>query len=51
MAHGIKQYRSNDKECFVSIFHDIAMTSITGEEVEFSGFAGSLRLIVNVASR
>ena len=32
-------------------FHDISMTSITGEEVELSSFAGSLCLIVNVASR
>ena len=35
----------------MSSFHDISMTSITGEEVKLSSFAGSLCLIVNVASR
>jgi len=34
----------------VSHFHDLTMTSITGEAVPFSRFADRLCLIVNVAS-
>ena len=30
--------------------HDLRMTSITGEEVDFSSFKGQLLLCVNVAS-
>jgi len=32
-------------------FHDISMTSIAGDQVAFSDFAGEHNLIVNVASR
>lgn len=32
-------------------FHQLSMTSITGEQVDFSQFAGKVCLIVNVASR
>jgi glutathione peroxidase-family protein len=31
-------------------FHDLQMTSITGEPVDFRQFAGRYNLIVNVAS-
>ncbi len=31
-------------------FHDITMTSITGEQVDFSDYEGTLVLVVNVAS-
>ncbi len=31
-------------------FHDITMTSITGDQVTFDGYAGTLALVVNVAS-
>lgn len=31
-------------------FHDITMTSITGEQVDFADFEGKLALVVNVAS-
>lgn len=31
-------------------FHDITMTSITGEQVDFADFDGKLALVVNVAS-
>ena len=32
-------------------FHDLSMASITGENVDFSGYEGTICLIVNVASR
>jgi glutathione peroxidase-family protein len=32
-------------------FHQLQMTSITGETVDFAGYAGKVCLIVNVASR
>ena len=32
-------------------FHDLTMSSITGEQVKFSTFAGKTCLIVNVATR
>ncbi len=32
-------------------FHDLTMTSITGEEVSFGQFQGKVCLVVNVASR
>jgi len=32
-------------------FHDLQMTSITGDSVSFADFQGQLCLIVNVASR
>ena len=35
----------------MSGFHDLNMTSITGESVDFSQFKGQRCLIVNVASR
>jgi hypothetical protein len=31
-------------------FHDLEMTSITGEQVSFDQFKGNLALVVNVAS-
>lgn len=31
-------------------FHDLEMTSITGEQISFSTYAGKLVLVVNVAS-
>ena len=31
-------------------FHDINMTSITGDQVSFSDYEGKLSLVVNVAS-
>lgn len=31
-------------------FHDITMTSITGDQVTFDDFKGKLVLVVNVAS-
>lgn len=31
-------------------FHDLTMDSITGEQVNFSDYAGQFNLIVNVAS-
>jgi glutathione peroxidase-family protein len=35
----------------MSTFHDLSMTSITGEEVSFDHYQGSVCLVVNVASR
>jgi glutathione peroxidase-family protein len=32
-------------------FHDLEMTSITGEPVSFNQYKGQLCLVVNVASR
>jgi glutathione peroxidase-family protein len=34
----------------MSTFHDFEMSSLEGEQVSFSAFAGSASLIVNVAS-
>ncbi len=34
----------------MSAFHDLVMTSITGEPVAFNQYAGQLCLVVNVAS-
>ena len=34
----------------MSEFHDLDMTSITGEQISFSTFADKLVLVVNVAS-
>ena len=31
-------------------FHDITMTSITGDQVDFADYEGKLALVVNVAS-
>jgi glutathione peroxidase-family protein len=31
-------------------FHDLEMTSITGEQVSFDQFRGQVTLVVNVAS-
>ncbi len=35
----------------MSAFHDLTMTSITGEEVSFEHYNGQVNLIVNVASK
>ena len=35
----------------MSSFHQLTMTSIAGDEVNFSSFQGKTCLIVNVASR
>jgi glutathione peroxidase-family protein len=35
----------------MSAFHDLTMTSITGEEVSFDRYRGQVALVVNVASR
>jgi len=35
---------------FMSAFHDITMTSITGNEVSFDQYLGEVCLVVNVAS-
>jgi len=32
-------------------FHDLHMTSITGEDVDFGGFRDQMALVVNVASK
>ncbi len=32
-------------------FHDITMTSITGEQVDFADYEGKLALVVNTASK
>lgn len=32
-------------------FHDLSMTSITGDEVSFGEYRGKLALVVNTASR
>ena len=32
-------------------FHDLTMTSITGDPVDFKQYAGQWNLVVNVASR
>jgi len=32
-------------------FHDITMTSITGDQVSFADYEGKLALVVNVASQ
>lgn len=34
----------------MSAFHDITMTSITGNEVSFDQYRGQVCLVVNVAS-
>jgi len=34
----------------MSNFHDLEMTSITGEQVSFDQYKGNLALVVNVAS-
>jgi len=35
----------------MSFFHELEMTSITGEAIGFDRFAGTACLVVNVASR
>ncbi len=35
----------------MSDFHNLTMTSITGEEVSFESYTGQVNLIVNVASK
>jgi glutathione peroxidase-family protein len=35
----------------MSTFHELSMTSITGEQVSFDRYKGTLCLVVNVASR
>ncbi len=34
----------------MSAFHDIEMTSITGQQISFEKFRGEVCLVVNVAS-
>jgi glutathione peroxidase-family protein len=34
----------------MSAFHDLEMTSITGDQVSFDQFRGQMCLVVNVAS-
>lgn len=35
----------------MTAFHDIEMTSITGEQISFETFRGQVCLVVNVASQ
>jgi len=35
----------------MTTFHELTMTSITGEPVSFSAYKGDLCLVVNLASR
>ncbi len=45
---------TNDRRLWsppMSAFHDITMTSITGDQVSFEQFRGQVCLVVNVASR
>lgn len=35
----------------MTTFHDLTMPSITGEDVDFSGYEGTVCLVVNVASQ
>ncbi len=35
---------------FMTNFHELEMTSITGEQVNFDQYKGNLALVVNVAS-
>ena len=35
----------------MTTFHELTMTSITGEDVDFSQYEGKVSLIVNVASK
>ncbi len=35
----------------MTTFHELTMTSITGEDVDFSQYEGQVSLIVNVASK
>lgn len=35
----------------MTAFHDLHMTSITGEDVDFGQFRDQMALVVNVASR
>jgi hypothetical protein len=34
----------------MTAFHDLEMTSITGDQVSFDDYSGKLALVVNVAS-
>lgn len=35
----------------MTTFHELTMTSITGEDVDFDRYAGQVCLVVNVASK
>ncbi len=35
----------------MTTFHELTMTSITGEDVDFSQYDGQVSLVVNVASK
>ena len=37
-------------DVFMTNFHELEMTSITGEQVNFDQYKGNLALVVNVAS-
>ncbi len=39
------------QEAPVTTFHELTMTSITGDDVDFSQYEGQVCLIVNVASK
>ncbi len=42
--------RRRNTVSFHTMFHELVMKSITGEDVEFSTFEGQACLVVNVAS-
>ena len=42
--------RSSNYVGAMTNFHDLEMTSITGEQVNFDQYKGNLALVVNVAS-
>ena len=42
--------RKTDYVADMTNFHDLEMTSITGEQVTFDQYKGNLALVVNVAS-
>ena len=41
---------STDTVASMTAFHDLEMTSITGDQVSFDDYRGKLALVVNVAS-
>jgi glutathione peroxidase-family protein len=47
---GCRGFTTRDRRPLMAKFHDLEMTSITGEPVNFADFSGQLCLIVNVAS-
>ncbi len=42
---------NNERTAPMTQFHDLTMTSISGDEVAFSQYRGQPCLVVNVASR